>query len=321
MVVFERTTMKTYVVLTISERLREVLPPLTDDQRGKLEANILADGVIHDPICYWHDGTDNLIVDGMNRFEISEEHGIDFETQEMTFTNIEAVERWMLERQAGKRNLTERQLSEVRGRLYNRIKADETANLLPGGPSKDQIDTSSETLGKVPKSDTPKKTSAETVAEQFEVSPATVKRDAKRVSIIDNLNEGVKKSLGKTVHDAAMTDLQKLAKLDESGQSIVARAVRTGQAKTLKDALKSAPAPKPDKPKPGVKALTGREADAFDARTSVDGMMKTIDQWVRNVNWTIDKIRGEFPSPTGDEVLKHLQDTYAAMKKWKGLIK
>ena len=75
--------MKTHVVLTISERLRNVLPPPTDDQRSQLEDNILADGVIHDPICYWHDGEENLIVDGMNRFEIAEEHGIDFETHEM----------------------------------------------------------------------------------------------------------------------------------------------------------------------------------------------------------------------------------------------
>jgi len=264
--------MKTYVVLTISERLREVLPPLTDDQRGKLEANILADGVIHDPICYWHDGTDNLIVDGMNRFEISEEHGIDFETQEMTFANIEAAERWMLERQAGKRNLTERQLSEVRGRLYNRIKADKADNLPDPNSPKDQIDTLGKTQGKTQDSG---KTSAETVAEQFEVSPATVKRDAKRVSIIDNLNEGVKKSLGKTVHDAAMTDLQKLAKLDESGQSIVARAVRTGQAKTLKDALKSAPKAEPKEPKDEKpkRSRSGKEIPA--SATLVDTAIKT----------------------------------------------
>jgi hypothetical protein len=39
------------------------------------------------------------------------------------------------------------------------------------------------------------------------------------------------------------------------------------------------------------------------------------------VNWTIDRIRGEFPSPTGDDVLKNLQATYAAMKTWKGLVK
>ena len=76
-----------------------------------------------------------------------------------------------------------------------------------------------------------------------------------------------------------------------------------------------------EEPKSGVKALTGREADAFDARQSIAGMMKTIDQWMRNVNWTVDKIRNEFPSKTGDQVLKNLQATYDAMDKWKKGIK
>jgi hypothetical protein len=92
----------------------------------------------------------------------------------------------------------------------------------------------------------------------------------------------------------------------------------------IRGAASDPPAPASGKPKPEpkpVKALEGREADAFDARQTIDGMMKTIDQWVRNVNWRIDRIREEFPSPTGDEVLKHLQATYAAMKKWKGLVK
>jgi hypothetical protein len=75
------------------------------------------------------------------------------------------------------------------------------------------------------------------------------------------------------------------------------------------------------KPKPPVKALEGREADAFDARQSVSGMMKTIDQWMRNVTWTVDRIRNEFPSKTGDEVLKHLQAAYESMGKWEKGIK
>jgi hypothetical protein len=137
----------------------------------------------------------------------------------------------------------------MRGRIYNLLKTDRNTNLDENVHSKCQIDTSEETLEKPRAAG---KTTAEKVAEQFDVSPATVQRDAKRISIIDNLNEGVKKSLGKTVHDAAMADLKRLAGLDLGTQETVARAVRVGQAKTLKDALKSAPAGKSGaKPKDG----------------------------------------------------------------------
>lgn len=307
--------MKTAVVLAISPRLRDVLPPLTVEQRERLEANILADGRITDPLCYWHDGSENLIVDGMNRFEIAEIHGIPYDVREMTFPNIDAVELWMLERQAGKRNLTPQQLSEVRGRYYERIKASKADNLPNAETPKGKICPLGETQGKPP---IPAKSTAEVVAEQFDVSPRTVKSDAARVRIIDNLEEGVKKSLGKTVHDAAMADLQKLAKLDLGAQETVARTVRTGQAKTLKDALKSAPAVKSDaKPKPPVKALEGREAEAFDARRSLDGIHKTIGQWFVR----IDEIRNAFPNKFGDDVLEYLKAAYELMKKWEKSVK
>lgn len=84
------------------------------------------------------------------------------------------------------------------------------------------------------------------------------------------------------------------------------------------DALAGDPLDSPDGPPAD---LEGREADAFDARQSVGGMIKTIDQWMRNVNWTVDRIRNEFPCKAGDEVLKYLQATYDAMKKWEKGIK
>jgi hypothetical protein len=307
--------MKTEVVLTISPRLKSVLPPLTDEQRDRLEENIRSDGEITDPICYWFDGTANVIVDGMNRFEIAGASNLGYDVREMSFTDYDAVELWMLERQAGKRNLTPNQLSELRGRYYNRAKKDDKANLDQSVRSVDQFEPPEETLGK-PRAAS--KTTAEQVAEKFEVSPATVKRDAARVSIIDNLKEGVKSSLGKTVHEAALADLQKLAKLDDGAQQIVARAVRVGQVKTLKEALKLAPASKDNgKPAKPVKALEGREAEAFDARRQVTGMYKTIAQWFI----PIDKIRSAFPGKVGDRVQKQMDVVYQSLQEWEKGIK
>jgi hypothetical protein len=79
----------------------------------------------------------------------------------------------------------------------------------------------------------------------------------------------------------------------------------------------AAPAPKPDKPKPGVKALEGREAEAFDARKQIAGMYKTIAQWFV----PIDKIREGFPSKLGDQVQKQMAAVYESLQKWEKVTK
>lgn len=68
---------------------------------------------------------------------------------------------------------------------------------------------------------------------------------------------------------------------------------------------------------PPIKALEGREAEAFDARRSIDGIHKTIGQWFVR----IDQIRNSFPSPVGDKILEHLKAAYESMKKWEKVVK
>lgn len=94
---------KTPPVLIVNPLFQHACPMLTDDEFYKLEALILKDEKILNPILIWK----NQIVDGHNRYEISQRYGIPFETQEKEFKNEEDVILWIKENAVSQRNLPE----------------------------------------------------------------------------------------------------------------------------------------------------------------------------------------------------------------------
>ena len=94
--------------LTIDPELRDLIPPLSDEERGMLEDSIVRDGC-DTPLTVWN-GT---IVDGHNRYEICHAHGIPFGIEEKEFPDKDAAMFWMLERQLARRNLNSYQRSEL----------------------------------------------------------------------------------------------------------------------------------------------------------------------------------------------------------------
>ena len=243
--------MSTEVALTISPRLRDVLPALTTEQREGLEANILQDGKITDPICHWHDGEAEVIVDGMNRFEIAAKHGLPYKTERLEFAGYDEACLWIFERQTKRRNLTPQQLAELRGKWHNALKRSKADNLPKSGENatppegtdspKDQIDPLAKTQGNTPISG---KKTAEVIAEKTGVSTATVKRDARKDQTIEAIPEPIRNGIHTALWKAAQPDLDRFVKLDPGDQQAAARAIRVGQAATLKAAMKRMAAPK-----------------------------------------------------------------------------
>jgi len=92
-----------YALPVIDPEIKALIPPLQEDERMQLEQNILAARKCHDAIILW----DGIIIDGHNRFEICEKHGIEFEVVDMPLPNREAVKVWILENQLGRRNLSD----------------------------------------------------------------------------------------------------------------------------------------------------------------------------------------------------------------------
>lgn len=87
--------------LIIDNEFKELLPPLPEEKRKQLEENILRDG-IREPLTTWR----GILIDGHNRYEIAQIHGLEFKTIEMHFATRDDVKYWMIMNQFGRRDLT-----------------------------------------------------------------------------------------------------------------------------------------------------------------------------------------------------------------------
>lgn len=101
--------------LKIDEEFKNLLPPLTDDERSELESDIKKHGVLS-PIITWN----GFIIDGHNRYEICQRNGIEIPaTKELEFANKSDAMDWIIRHQTGRRNLTRSQLTIA----YEKIRA------------------------------------------------------------------------------------------------------------------------------------------------------------------------------------------------------
>ena len=99
--------------MKIDAEFQSLIPPLTFEEKKMLEESILNEGC-RDAIVLWGD----TIIDGHNRYEICNKHGIPFETVSREFENRNEVIEWIIKNQFGRRNLP----IHERARLALRLK-------------------------------------------------------------------------------------------------------------------------------------------------------------------------------------------------------
>ena len=111
--------------LTIDPEFEGKIPPLREEELKQLEENILADGVVINPLIVW----DGVIVDGHNRYRILQKHPeIQFTTYEKKFTDRYAAIAWICKNQLGRRNLTPQQFKYLIGLQYEAEKCSSNYN-------------------------------------------------------------------------------------------------------------------------------------------------------------------------------------------------
>lgn len=198
--------------LKTNEKFKSLVPPLTVEEYSQLEKNIIEEGC-RDALVVWPrlieketglckgqncykevnlecgDGIWNcvecgygvlpfeyefVLVDGHNRYEICQKHGIEFKTTEFQydFDNEEAVADWIDANQLGRRNLTPEQMRLIRGRRYNRTKKAPTGfadRNLSGGQNEQREST------------------ADKLAKEYGVSNPTIRRDGQLYSQLEEL--------------------------------------------------------------------------------------------------------------------------------------
>lgn len=111
--------------LRIDHEFASRIPPLTDEEFKQLEDNILADGVVINPIIVWN----GVIVDGHNRFRILESHpDLPYTIHEKSFEDRYSALAWICKNQLGRRNLTPLQKKYLIGKQFEAEKATQGGN-------------------------------------------------------------------------------------------------------------------------------------------------------------------------------------------------
>mgnify|MGYP001850885008 CR=1 FL=1 len=101
--------------LAIDPEFASKIPPLREEELKQLEENILADGVVINPLIVWN----GVIVDGHNRYRILQQYPeIQFSTYEKAFSNRYEAIAWICKNQLGRRNLTPEQRKYLIGKQY-----------------------------------------------------------------------------------------------------------------------------------------------------------------------------------------------------------
>ena len=91
----------TVTEIRIDPEFKSLIPPLTTDDRQRLEASIKAEGC-RDPLVLWGD----ILVDGHNRYDICKAHNIPFQTVSKDFNDRNEAMLWMINNQLARRNLS-----------------------------------------------------------------------------------------------------------------------------------------------------------------------------------------------------------------------
>lgn len=168
--------------IVIREGLKSLIPPLSEEELNQLEENILKEGV-RDPLVLWPVDDHFVLVDGHNRFSVCQRHNLQFPFKKVSFKDEEEVHGWMVKNQLGRRNLSKEQQSYLRGLRYLQEKQQGK-----------RIDLTSDQ--KDPKLEAEQ--TADRLAEEYNVSPATIKRDAQfaaGIELIGQENPEVKKEI------------------------------------------------------------------------------------------------------------------------------
>lgn len=199
--------------LKIDPELRDLLPPLTNDEYKQLEKNIVENGFDKNfPIMEWR----GFIVDGHNRYSICQKHNIEYSVGTLAYKTKEEVMEWMLDIQLGRRNLSPIQRIAVAEKYRPIYERQARENMSFGGKSyspKEGLQNSS-TLPKEQKIDVRAK-----LAKTAGVSTDTYSKGKK---ILDSDNEKLKKETlsGEKSINAAYKELQNESKKTQTSDNL-----------------------------------------------------------------------------------------------------
>jgi len=217
--------------IKVDEGFKHLLPKLDDVTLRDLEASLLEHGCLF-PFVTWN----GILVDGHNRFEIMKRHAMPMRTIKMPFDSREDVIIWIIKTQIQRRNLTPMQLSYFRGHHYN------TDKVRTGSFNQYTKSANVQTEHQQGFSNT-----SERLAEYYNVSPMTIRRDAQLAHAIDaigGLSPETKEQILAGQGNISRTHLQELASAESEELSHTITQIKEGtHAKRRSSNAKDNPEP------------------------------------------------------------------------------
>lgn len=199
--------------LKIDPELRDLLPPLTDDEYKQLEKNIVENGFDKNfPIMEWN----GYIVDGHNRYSVCQKHNIEYVVGTLAYETKEEVMEWMLDIQLGRRNLSPIQRIAVTEK-YRPIYEKQAKENLENGGRKGGLTTQNKPLSNLTNPLNSVNTNKK-LADIAGVKPTTYKMGAK---VLNSDNEDLKQRVlsGETSISAGYKELQNEKKKTQSSDN------------------------------------------------------------------------------------------------------
>lgn len=105
----------------VDGEIRDLIPPLTDDERAALTEQLRADGC-RDALVVWAER--NILLDGHNRYQICTDLSIKYHVTHKSLPSRNAAIAWVVRNQFGRRNLTPMQRAELALKLKPVIAAE-----------------------------------------------------------------------------------------------------------------------------------------------------------------------------------------------------
>jgi len=262
--------------IQIDSEFQALIPPLQAEELAQLEANILADGC-RDPLVAWG----NVLVDGHNRYSICSKHGLPFDVVQIEFADREAAMDWMDANQLGRRNITPDQFTLLLGRRYNRAKKAHGGDR-KSEESRDQFE--------------PLKT-AEKLAAEHGVSPATVKRAGQYADAVVKVSQAVQTPIA-APRQAVIKAAALIEKAPEKAIEIL-----TG-AKSLADVKRDE-----RREERSARAEELAQLGPAEVQRGPFGLVLADPPWAYDFAQSDSReIENQYPTATVDEIISHKPD-------------
>jgi len=156
--------------LMIDAELRSLIAPLTGQEFELLKSQILEQGCLQ-PLCVWKaDNGQRILLDGHNRYQICTEYNLRYNTVNVRLASRQHAKLWILQHQAGRRNLSDDQRAVV----WNEIRQQRSKIASEEGAAKARAAKADS--GKITESKRPKRDTRAEVAREANLSESKLRR-------------------------------------------------------------------------------------------------------------------------------------------------